>query len=191
MEETKAERYLVHCQLPANSEHMTFKNFRVTDDTTRGAFDYAREFADGAEINWLTLMGGVDRGKTHLLIAICRRWLELGKVARYAYVSMMLDSLRATFDDGIPGSFDKLMDFYLNVPLLALDDLGVEKPTEWATERLNAIIDYRDINGLPLVVTMNVSMGMLSPRVASRLQRHINGRVVVLEGGEFRLGGQR
>ncbi|KKK94749.1 hypothetical protein LCGC14_2679700, partial [marine sediment metagenome] len=53
------------------------------------------------------------------------------------------------------------------------------------------IIDYRDINGLPLVVTMNVSMGMLSPRVASRLQRHINGRVVVLEAKEYRLESQR
>ena len=63
------------------------------------------------------------------------------------------------------------------MPLLALDDLGAECPTEWAVETLSSLIDARTAAGLPTVVTSNYRIGqvrdlwggMAGKRVASRL----------------------
>lgn len=181
------KRYLKLCRLPANSEHMTFEGFEVVEGT-RDAYDAALQLAsDSGEVKWLTLMGEVDRGKTHLAIAICRQWLANQKPARYANVPLLLDELRVSYSPKAVMDYDAELHFFLNVPLLVLDDLGTEYPTPWAQEKLDLIIDYRYINGLSLVVTANVPLDEISPRIASRLQRYRGGRVVVLEGIEYRL----
>jgi len=59
---------------------------------------------------FLTLMGSSDNGKTHLLIAICRSWLEQGKLARYAFVPLLLDELRAGFAQGNDGTYEEALE---------------------------------------------------------------------------------
>jgi DNA replication protein DnaC len=48
--------------------------------------------------------------------------------------------------------------------LLLLDDLGVERPTEFSLKNLAQIIDYRYRNCLPLVVTSNFTLEELIQR---------------------------
>src|SRR3972149_7352183 len=80
-EKEMAERYLRLCALPEGSHHMTFENFRRSS-SNGDAFDVALSFAqEEGGIKILTFMGGVDQGKTHLAIAICRRWLARGRPA--------------------------------------------------------------------------------------------------------------
>lgn len=59
------------------------------------------------------------------------------------------------------------------LPLVLLDDLGVERPTDWVQERLNRVFSARHSAGLPTIVTSNLSPGQieraLGSRVASRL----------------------
>ena len=74
----------------------------------------------------------------------------------------------------------------LNVPLLVLDDLGVEYRTDWVQEKLDTIIDYRLMQGLPLVVTTNKPLDELPFRIASRLKRASNSKVMVIDSSEFR-----
>lgn len=175
------------CQLPARSEDWTFEMFRMPTDSLRDAYDVALQLAgETDDVKWLTLLGDWDRGKSHLLVAICRRWLARGKPARYAYVPLLLKELRRGFDD--KGEYDRLFDFFCKVPLLALDDLGVEKQTPWVMEELDTIIDFRYVNGLPLVVTSNLAMDELPPRIASRLQRESWCRVIDIKAPEHRLG---
>jgi len=186
-EQRKNERFLKMCQLPSGSQHMTLENFR-RNPGMKEAYDAALQLADeSSDIKWVTLMGGVDRGKTHLGIAICRRWLQRGKAARYAFVPTLLDELRQGFEREGEESYAMKFNFYCNVPMLVLDDLGTEKRSDWVTEKLDTIVDYRYINALPLVVTTNLPMDELSPRIASRLQRAEFGRIVVLEVPEYRL----
>ncbi len=126
-----------------------------------------------------------------MAIATCRRWLESGKPARYAYVSLLLDELREGYGREGDFSYQAKLHFFMNVPLLVLDDLGVEKPTDFAREKLNTIIDYRFNQGLALVVTMNIQIDKIpgdeKHRISSRLQRFRAGKVVALEGQEYRL----
>lgn len=78
--------------------------------------------------------------------------------------------------------------------LLALDDLGAERPTEWAIETLTRLIDTRVAEGLPTIVTSNYRIGqirdlwggMAGKRVASRLAGAC--RPIEVKGQDRRLG---
>jgi len=183
IERERVQRLLMYCELPAGTAKMTFGNFKVTPQL-KEAYDLAVELAEETgELSWLTLLSGVDRGKTHLLIAICRRWLQRGKLARYAYVPLLLEELRRGFREEGDRSYEARFDRFLNVPLLALDDLGTEASTPWVNEKLDTILDYRLVQGLPLVATTNKRMDELPFRIESRLRRA--GRVVVIDAPEF------
>lgn len=188
----KREVYLENCRLPENKEskQMTFKSFKGSAHT-KEALAAAKELAGGKGILWLTLLGKVDQGKTHLAIAICRHWLERGLAARYAQVPLMLDELRNSFKEEGEDSYQARLKFLCEVPLLVLDDLGTEKSTDFAREKLYMIIDYRYIHGLALVVTLNERLDQIpgdeEHRIASRLQRFEPGEVILIEGPEYRL----
>jgi DNA replication protein DnaC len=176
------------CQLPAATESWTFENFDASGPL-REAYEAALELAEERGIKWLSLVGPVDTGKSHLAVAICRRWLVRGKLARYVLVPVMLEELRAGYQS--EGEYDRRMDFLLKVPLLVLDDLGTQKPTEWAMEKLMLIVDYRYVNALPLVVTTNKPLddlpGDTEHRIGSRLLRAPFARVVYIDAREYRL----
>lgn len=191
--EERAQRYLQYCKLPVHTEHMTFEMFNDQGNASLiEARDAALQLAmDQGDIQWLTMLGGVDRGKTHLAVAICRRWLAREKAARYCFVPLLLKELRDGFELEGEMSYRQRFDLLCNVPLLILDDLGVERPTAWGVEQLQTIIHYRGINGLPMVVTSNRPIDELAGdgerRIASRLQRERWCRVVVMDVGEHRL----
>jgi len=173
------------CELPPETEELTFDKYQVHEGV-KEAYKYALEIANG-KLKWLTLMGEVDRGKTHLAIAICREWLKQGKTAKYAFVPLLLDELKEGFKTEGDYSYQSRFNFYCKVNLLVMDDLGVEKKTDWALEKLETIIDYRYINKLPLVVTTNKNLDIYSPRIGSRLKRFTDGKVVVIKSQEYRL----
>jgi len=183
---------LKFCQLPAATEDWLFEKFDYSGPL-REAYDAALELAEERGIKWLTLVGQVDTGKSHLAIAICHRWLARGKPARYVLVPLMLEELRAGYQS--EGQYERRMEFLLNVPLLVLDDLGAQRPTEWAMEKLMQIVDYRYVNALPLVVTTNKPPsdlpGDTEHRIGSRLLRATFGKVVTINAHEYRLRNKR
>lgn len=171
------------CQLPPGTEGLDFESFIVYPEVER-AVAYARMVAR-SELTWLTLIGDVDRGKTHLGIAICRRWLDNNQAACYAYVPLLLDELRDGYSREDTESYESRFHFFCEVPLLVLDDLGVESQTPWVNEKLDTIVDFRYIRKLPLVIITNKGVNELSVRIRSRIQRAEFGRVVPMLGPEF------
>lgn len=160
------------CELPPLLKSMTFSNFIVSKQN-EPAVAAARDLAeDAGSVKFLTLLGPRDTGKTHLAVAICNRWLERRVPARYAYVPILLDELRQGIEDK---SYAYRFQVYCTIPLLVLDDLGLENSGRWVTERLTTLINTRMVNMLPLVVTSNKPLDELpgddEHRVASRLTR--------------------
>jgi DNA replication protein DnaC len=56
------------------------------------------------------------------------------------------------------------------MPLLVMDDFGTQNATGWAQEKLFQIINYRYIKQMPLVVTTNLMLELIEPRIRSRLE---------------------
>lgn len=182
----RAEHLIRYCQLPERTENKTFETFEDRDKKCAEAKKAAYRIARGDEGGiFLTLLSNTGRGKSHLAIAICREWLKRGAPAKYAYVPELLDDIRDSYQkDELTGqSYSQLLDVLGTVSLLVLDDLGTEKKSEWATEKLQTIINYRSQRALPLVVTTNKPLDELpnddEGRISSRLQRESWCKVVV------------
>lgn len=123
------------------------------------------------------LWGEPGRGKTYAAAHAVRVAVERGGAgstpAKLLSAKQLLDSIR----DGFNGGDRDALRRSERVPLLALDDLGAERPTDWAIETLTGLIDARTAEGLPTIVTSNYSLGQLrevwggmpGARIASRI----------------------
>lgn len=137
----------------------------------------------------LLLYGEPGRSKTHLAMAIAWWFLSQLKSVAYYHVGDLLDALREGYrvrSRLAPGEFSKdsadvILNFVKNCSLLVLDDLGAQKDTDWAVERLDIIVNHRYEEKLPLVITANTLE--LPERVFDRMRE---GKVVRLYGESYR-----
>ncbi len=155
---------------------MTFKGFDphlVAADAEelkdiQNAYRQALKFAQEPR-DWLVIAGATGRGKTRLAAAIGNYCREAGTSVLFLIVPDLLDRLRATFDPQEPRAFDDLFEQVRTAPLLILDDLGSHSGTPWAEEKLFQLVNYRYNASLPTVITTNLAVSGLEPRLSSRL----------------------
>lgn len=133
--------------------------------------------AHGTSAQGLYLTGQVGTGKTHTAWAAVAAWcaqtgtLPQGGTAAPAVIFTRMTDL---LDDLRPGddSRRRIRDCQ-RAALLAVDDLGAEKASEWTQERFYSVIDHRYAEELPLIVTGNLPpkqlAGQVGERAASRL----------------------
>ncbi len=132
------------------------------------AFNQARMYAQSLK-GWLLLQGAYGCGKTHLAAAIANYAVSMGVPTLFLTVPDLLDMLRFAYS-AEDTTFETRFNEIRNANLLILDDFGTQNATGWAQEKLFQIINYRYINKLPLVVTTNLSLNDIEPRIRSRLQ---------------------
>lgn len=182
-----------------SGQRRTFENFRPVRGTEE-ALEAARHFAlqDEDMRRALVLVGNTGSGKSHLLEAIGWECLAKGERPRYEYVPELLDLLRGAMSDSEGDSYETIQDrCILRSPLL-LDDIGAEKGTEWARERLTRFVDERLRRDGRLAVATNLTQADLARRDAgawARLASRVFGeqggvRVVAMTAGDYRVGGE-
>ncbi len=154
----------------------TFENFKVFVDnygvqenqSLAFASDAAQRFAEDPK-GWLLLSGLYGTGKTHLAAAVGNARLRRGDEVIFTTVPDLLDHLRATYGPNSEMGYDEMFNRMRNVPLLILDDLGVENPSPWAQEKLFQLLNHRYAGRLNTVITTNADVDTLDPRIRSRL----------------------
>lgn len=141
----------------------------------------------------LYIFGNVGTLKTHLASATARILVAKGCNVRFSAMWKVLDAIKKGFNDG-----SDPLPAYQNCKYLVLDDFGKESPTDFALERMFALIDERSARMLPTAVTTQYKPGELVDRLArngdkdtaiaivSRLRQDC--RSVELGGGDRRLG---
>ena len=131
-------------------------------------------------------------GKTHL--AYAAGWMMLGKGKSVAFhkVADLLDELRNGYrvsenyrPSQLAGSglwtYEQIMRRIQMVHFLILDDIGLQKMSEWSIEKLDQIVDYRYDNNKTTLLTAN---GLdFSHRIVSRCKE---GALVRLKGPDYR-----
>lgn len=158
----------------------TFENFEIDPhranypqdavESLHFALMTAQGFAQHPK-GWLVLEGTYGCGKTHLAVAIGNTRLEhYGDEVLFMTAPDLLDFLRTTFSNNSEISYDESFDRIRNMSFLILDDLGVENPSGWAKEKLFQLLNYRYSNALPTVITTNIGLDDLDPRLSSRMR---------------------
>jgi DNA replication protein DnaC len=143
-------------RVPARYAACTLASFMLRGDTaaTRAA---VCSWASAPLERGLLLHGPVGRGKTHLVVAALRALVfERGQAARYAHLGGLYERLRGSFAGGDIDASTVLEDLVL-APVLALDELGIGRGTEWEVGVLEQLIARRYDRGAGvLLATTNL-----------------------------------
>lgn len=153
------ERRRTECFPTAEMKTWTFEN----DDHTRPGItkvceNYCEAFPeamkDGAG---LMFYGSVGTGKSFFSACIANRLLDMGYTVSY-------DNCRGYADLAFRDK-EEFSEIMSGASLVVLDDMGMERDTDYMKETLFQILDKRCQSGKPLVVTTNLSGEQLkSPR---------------------------
>jgi DNA replication protein DnaC len=129
----------------------------------------------------LYLYGSVGSGKTGLAWSLLREkvwrdvdaWEERDTQPAWVNVVELFADARAAISSGQPSPIRAL---YNSTPLV-LDDLGAERPTDWARDEIAALVLHRHDRDLPTIVTSNYAPSALAQRLGHD-DRVIGQRIV-------------
>lgn len=144
---------------------MTFEGYMAE---SVGAMNAVRACHDWMEkpSGFLILHGGFGTGKTHLACAMVR---ELK--GRYMTLSDMVSEIQATYSSR-ESDAEKIREL-AREKVLALDELGQQKPSDDALLQVERVFEEVYIMETPMVLVMNVlpsDIGkILGPRIADRI----------------------
>lgn len=135
----------------------------------------------------LLFAGPLGTGKSFYAAAVVNALRAKGVSALIVTTSRLINEVRSSKNP------QAVIDDLNKFQLVALDDLGAERDTEYAVEQLENFVNCRDLSGKPLIVTTNLlRKDMDSPtnaayaRVFDRVKR-LCCRTIVLTGPSKRI----
>ncbi len=151
-----------------------FESFTFSADNGQNpTMAFARKYVDRwdailAERLSFTLSGGVGCGKTYAAAAIANAILDKGYRAWMVTAPALVE--RMGWEE-----YDSTMNRLKVFELVVIDDLGAERGTDFAKQKIFEAIDARKNAGLPTIVTTNLDMERDDPdlgyqRILSRLK---------------------
>lgn len=151
-------------------EAATFSSYEITKHNERilkSCKRYVQDFDKNVEINkGLLFWGGVGTGKSWAAACIANELLSKGvPVIMTSFVKLI-----GQIQSGEETEADIL--YRLNrAKLIVFDDLGAERSTEYAIERVYNIIDSRYRAELPMIVTTNLTIDEMTADTDRRFKR--------------------
>ncbi len=175
-----------------------FRSFVVDDkpqvivDAYQCALNYFKEFAEirKERCNSISLLGQPGSGKTHLLTAIANNLISKGiSVLYFPYVEGFND-LKDDFS-----KLEEKLERMKKVDVLFVDDLfkpakGVPRATEWTVEQIYAVINYRYLNHMPILISSELTVDELvdvDEALGTRIYQMCKEFTVVIKGDRKQL----
>lgn len=143
-----------------------FDNFIITETNKKEveiAKDFTKKCINKNQKNGLIITGKSGVGKTHLATAILNQLTEKDMLVLMGRLILLLDVIRETFKDFSSKEKD-IIELYSKVDVLIIDDLGTERISSWALEKLYTIIENRNENKLPIIATTRFNKESLLDR---------------------------
>ena len=155
--------------------HLREWTFAKAEDTPviRMAQNYVKNWKRvKAENLGLLFWGDVGTGKSYAAACIANALLEMRIPVLMTNFSKMLNQMGGLYSEERFSYISSLSGF----SLLIIDDLGIERSTDYAKEQVYSIIDERYKSGLPVIVTTNLTiedlrcpMQLADARIYSRI----------------------
>ena len=143
---------------PAIGKHTFEKDFGYNPRAMEIARNYVEHWEQFKENSQgLLFWGDVGTGKSFIAGCIGNELLNRGVRVQMTNFSRLLNRLTDLQMGDRNGFIDSLNSF----DLLILDDLGIERNSEFAKEQIFSIIDSRYRSGQPMIVTTNLTLDEL------------------------------
>ena len=167
---------------------------------------FADDLIRGETCGNLFLVGPVGNGKTHLCCAVANRLLAAGKTVFYTRTEELLEALREDIygRGDYQGAWERqdggerqgggalgmgaLQRALIHADLLIMEDLGTERLTDFAEERIISLVDQRINWQKPWLITSHLVDDRFTGRYDQRLVDRIlgEGRLLYLNEGSVR-----
>ncbi|UJF36596.1 P-loop NTPase family protein [Paenibacillus hexagrammi] len=147
----------------------------------------------------LFLFGSTGSGKTTTATALLQDYIRYtvsmaiaerqgvrGLSALYVHVPTFLRTAKTIYEDDhavasqASAEVAQMTRKMLKVPLLLMDDIGAEKPTESVRERMLTIVEHRTVEGLATIYTSNLTLPEIEISLGSRIRSRIEGETIQL-----------
>lgn len=157
-----------------------FDNF-ITTENNKKEVEIAKDFTEKCinknQKNGLIITGKSGVGKTHLATAILNKLTEKDVLVLMGRLILLLDVIKNTFKDFSSKEKD-IIELYSKVDILIIDDLGTERISSWALEKLYTIIENRNENKLPIIVTTRFNKESLLDRFSQSEDKELSEAVI-------------
>lgn len=160
-ERKRQEQLLLVSRLKANGlqdkslRDYTFANDKGYNPEIQKAYDYVAHWEEMKEKSLgLLLWGDVGTGKSFFAGCIANALLEQGISVLMTNFSRILNTLTGMYSD----DRNQFIDSFNKYSLLIIDDLGIERSTDFSLEQVFNVIDSRYRSKKPLIVTTNLTL---------------------------------
>ncbi len=214
----RAGSLIAAAHIPKRYEHCELSNFttdfpgvdRSVSMAHINASRFVQEF-DPREGKGLLLVGGIGTGKTHLAVGILKELIiARGSACLFCDYRELLKQIQNCYNDSVQATELQVLRPVFEAEVLALDELGAVKPSEWVWDTVSLILNTRYNDNRTTIITTNFpdepaasSSSEFSPRSAAfaatrretlgdrigermRSRLHELCRVVKMEGPDFR-----
>lgn len=151
------------------------------------AYNYTEKFTEVGKRGML-LYGDVGTGKSFMASCIANRLLNKGFSVKWTTTLEFVD--KGCFYNA--DDYNYYIDSIIYPDLLIVDDLGAERNTEFAIERVQEMIDRRSASGKPMIISTNLELNaMMGEQNIARKRTYDriieSCRPVVFRGQSYRL----
>ena len=167
----KAERLFDRSKMGKRFKTRSFETFILNDQNAK-AYQAVKRYSDNFKKHadqglGFMLSGSYGTGKTHLVAALAIDLINKGIPVVFGTMISLLGKIKQTYG----GSWNQedeleIIETYSSVDLLIIDDLGKERTSEWALEKLFSIVNSRYENNLPVIITTNYDLEGLVDKLA-------------------------
>ncbi len=201
----RLEEMLNEAAIPARFMGRTLASYRAETQEQIRALSIATEYAENFEKklrtgDGLILLGAPGTGKSHIAAAILQAIMPR-HLGLYTTCAGVIRAVRGTWRQGAEKSEAQVLGMFAEVPLLVIDEVGVQYGTESEQNILFELLDrrYRDMQ--PTILLANLKLKrmnadepaglreVLGERIYDRLTE--TARIVTFEGESYRARARR